>query len=61
MSWLETYMERMVGIVTDHRGIVLQFIGDGLLAAYGVPLARTSPQEIAADAVAAVRSGLGDV
>lgn len=58
MSWLETYMERMVGIVTDHRGIVLQFIGDGLLAAYGVPLARTSPQEIAADAVAAVRSGL---
>ena len=58
MSWLETYMERMVGIVTDHRGIVLQFIGDGLLAAYGVPLARTSPQEIAADAVAAVRSAL---
>jgi adenylate cyclase len=58
MSWLETYMERMVSIVTDHRGIVLRFIGDGLLAAYGVPLARTSPQEIAADAVAAVRSAL---
>ncbi len=58
MSWLETYMERMVGIVTDHGGIVLQFIGDGLLAAYGVPLARSSAAQIAADATAAARSGL---
>ena len=58
MSWLETYMERMVNIVTDHRGIVLHFIGDGVLAAYGIPLARTSPQEVAADAVSAARSGL---
>ena len=34
----------MVGIVTDHRGIVLQFIGEGCCAAYGVPVARTGPR-----------------
>jgi class 3 adenylate cyclase len=58
MSWLEAYMDRMVGIVSDHKGVVLQFIGDALLAVYGVPVARTSEAEITADAVAAARTAL---
>ncbi|WP_418159967.1 CHASE2 domain-containing protein [Benzoatithermus flavus] len=58
MSWLETYMDRMVGLVAAHKGLVLQFIGDALLAVYGVPVARTSEAEITADAVAAARTAL---
>jgi class 3 adenylate cyclase len=58
MAWLEAYMERMTAIVAAHRGLVLRFIGDALLAVYGVPVARMSEAEIAADAVAAARSAL---
>jgi class 3 adenylate cyclase/CHASE2 domain-containing sensor protein len=58
MGWLETYMDRMVGIVAEHKGLVLQFIGDALLAVYGVPVARTEEAEITADAVAAARTAL---
>jgi class 3 adenylate cyclase/CHASE2 domain-containing sensor protein len=58
MAWLEAYMERMTAIVAAHHGLVLRFIGDALLAVYGVPVARTSAAEIAADAVAAARSAL---
>lgn len=58
MAWLEAYMERMTAIVAAHRGLVLRFIGDALLAVYGVPVARTSEAEIVADAVAAARSAL---
>lgn len=58
MGWLEAYLERMVGIVTDERGLVLRFIGDALLAVYGVPVARTTEAEIAADAAAAARAAL---
>lgn len=58
MAWLERYLDHMVAIVAEERGLVLRFIGDAMLAVYGVPVARTREAEIAADARAAVRSAL---
>jgi adenylate cyclase len=58
MGWLEAYMDRMVRIVTDRRGIVVQFIGDALMAVWGVPVARQSEAEMTADTVAAARAAL---
>ena len=58
ITWFELYLERMVAIVAKERGLVLRFIGDAVLAAYGVPIPRRSEQEIAADAQAAARTAL---
>lgn len=58
MRWLETYLEIMVRTVVAHDGIVLRFIGDGILAVFGVPVARTSQDAIDADARHAVRCAL---
>ena len=58
MAWLETYMEAMTTIVTEQGGVVLRFIGDGILAAFGVPLPRTDQAAVADDALAAVRAAL---
>jgi class 3 adenylate cyclase len=58
IAWLELYLERMVAIVAEERGLVLRFIGDAVLAAYGVPVARTREAEITADAQAAARTAL---
>ncbi len=50
MEWLNEYMEAMVKTVLDHGGIVDKFIGDSVMAVFGVPIARMTSEEIAHDA-----------
>ena len=57
-SWLNAYMSAMSGIVLAHGGSVLQFVGDGILAAFGVPVPRNSDVEIDYDAAQAVHCAL---
>jgi len=58
IAWLDRYFDTMVQPVFVHGGIVLRFIGDGILCVFGAPLPRSSEAEIAADAVNAVRCAL---
>ncbi len=54
MSWLNEYMEAMSQLVLAHNGVVDKFIGDSIMAVFGVPIARTSQAEIIDDAQRAV-------
>ena len=58
IRWLEGYLDVMVRVVAAHDGVVLRFIGDAILAVFGVPVARTTQAEIDADAGRAVRCAL---
>jgi adenylate cyclase len=58
MSWLNEYMNVMSQIVLDHNGVVDKFIGDAVMAVFGIPIPKTTPQEIQQDAIAAVRCAL---
>ncbi|MBC7905620.1 MAG: adenylate/guanylate cyclase domain-containing protein, partial [Rhodospirillaceae bacterium] len=58
MGWIETYLEAMTEIITAHGGIVLRFLGDGILAAFGAPLPRGDEASITADAIQAVQAAL---
>jgi adenylate cyclase len=51
---LRRYFELMSGVVHTHRGCVSDYIGDGLMAVFGL----ASPETAAADAVAAGRAML---
>ncbi|MGA1858588.1 adenylate/guanylate cyclase domain-containing protein [Azospirillum sp. 11R-A] len=54
IRWLEGYLDAMVHIVTANDGVVLRFVGDAILAVFGAPVARSTQDEIDADARRAV-------
>jgi adenylate cyclase len=58
IGWLEHYIDTMVRIVTDHHGVVLRFVGDGILTVFGAPVPRRDATAIAADARNAARCAL---
>ncbi len=58
MLWLNEYMEAMVQIVLDHGGVIDKFIGDAVMAVFGVPIPRTTEEAIAQDAYQAVSCAL---
>ncbi len=57
-DWLDDYMEAMTPYIIAHGGTVLKYLGDGIMAAFGVPLARTEEGQIRSDAVHSVQCAL---
>jgi adenylate cyclase len=58
MDWLNEYMEAMAKAVMAEEGVVEKYIGDSIMAVFGVPLVRTTQVQIAHDARNAVRCAL---
>jgi adenylate cyclase len=58
MSWLNEYMQAMADIVLEYNGMVNKFIGDAVMALFGVPIERTRLTEITVDAENAVGCAL---
>jgi len=58
MRWLNEYMDVMVPVVETHDGLVDGYWGDAIKADFGAPEPRSTPDEVDADAVAAVRCAL---
>ncbi|MBI3988965.1 MAG: adenylate/guanylate cyclase domain-containing protein [candidate division NC10 bacterium] len=58
MDWLNEYMEAMSQQVMAHGGVINKYIGDSIMAIFGVPLARKSEAGISLDAVNTVNCAL---
>jgi len=58
MEWLGTYTDRMAHLVEVHGGLVNDFLGDGLMASFGVPIPSDTEEEITRDAAQAVECAL---
>lgn len=58
MDWLNTYMEAITRTVMEHGGVVDDYFGDGVKVNFGVPVPRTTEEEIRRDAVNAVNCAL---
>ncbi|WP_413166701.1 CHASE2 domain-containing protein [Capilliphycus salinus ALCB114379] len=54
LEWLNEYLAMLTQSVHNHHGIINKFTGDGIMAAFGVPMARVSENQIARDAYSAV-------
>jgi len=58
MDWLSEFMEAVTPLVSEHGGVILRFIGDSIMAVFGVPIVRTDDPEIRQDAANAVNCAL---
>jgi adenylate cyclase len=58
MDWLNAYMEAMAQHVIEHGGVIDKYIGDAIMAIFGVPLPRKTDAEISRDAANAVHCAL---
>ena len=58
MNWMNEYMNGVASHVDSHGGIINKFIGDAIMALFGVPLSHTSEEEIDRDARNAVECAL---
>jgi adenylate cyclase len=58
LDWLNEYMEAMATAIMSHDGVIEKYIGDAIMAVFGVPLARATEDEIRQDARNAVRCAL---
>jgi len=58
MHWLNQYMESMTRLVLAHGGIVDKFIGDAVMAVFGIPVPHESESAMREDAANAVRCAL---
>jgi adenylate cyclase len=58
MGWLYDFMEATTPLVSSHGGVIFRFIGDSIMAVFGVPVARRGDAEIARDAANAVDCAL---
>ncbi len=59
LEWMNEYMSAMAPQVELHGGFVNKYIGDSIMAVFGVPIARTTEEDIAQDAVNAVECAMG--
>jgi adenylate cyclase len=58
MDWFYEFMEAVTPLVSEHGGIILRFLGDSIMAAFGPPIPRKTDDEVRQDAVNAVRCAL---
>ncbi len=58
MEWANEYMQTMAPCIDHRGGVILRFLGDGMMAAFGVPVPRESEAEESDDACAAVEAAL---
>ena len=58
MGWLNEYLTVMADVVQLHQGVVNKFIGDSVMAVFGVPIALQQQSEIATDARRSVACAL---
>ena len=58
LEWLNEYFESMARQIDEQGGVINKYIGDAIMAVFGVPVARKTEAEISRDAVNAARCAL---
>jgi adenylate cyclase len=58
LTWLNHYLDAMTHCIHEHHGVVDKYIGDAIMAVFGVPFPHTEPIGIRQDAINAVSAAI---
>ena len=58
LDWLNSYLGAMAECVQKHHGVVDKYIGDAVMAVFGIPLPHRHAKEIQQDAINAVSAAI---
>ncbi|MBW4688004.1 MAG: adenylate/guanylate cyclase domain-containing protein [Komarekiella atlantica HA4396-MV6] len=58
LNWLNTYLGAMAECVHKHHGVIDKYIGDAVMAVFGIPFPHTQAEEIQQDAINAVSAAI---
>ena len=58
LTWLNHYLDEMTRCIITHEGVVDKYIGDAIMAVFGVPFRHTEPAQIQADAENAIAASI---
>ncbi|MTJ51881.1 adenylate/guanylate cyclase domain-containing protein [Anabaena sp. UHCC 0253] len=58
LDWLNSYLGAMAECVQKHHGVIDKYIGDAVMAVFGIPFPHTRAEEIEQDAINAVYSAI---
>ena len=58
LSWLNQYLNAMSDCIMNHGGVIDKYIGDAIMAVFGIPFPHTKPEEIKQDALNCMAAGL---
>jgi CHASE2 domain-containing sensor protein/class 3 adenylate cyclase len=58
LNWLNSYLGVMAECIQEHHGVIDKYIGDAIMAVFGIPFPHTKAEEIQQDAIDAVSAAI---
>jgi class 3 adenylate cyclase/CHASE2 domain-containing sensor protein len=58
LNWLNTYLGTMAECIHEHHGVIDKYIGDAIMAVFGIPFPHTQTEQIQQDAINAVSAAM---
>ncbi len=58
LGWLNQYLEAMTDCIMDHGGVIDKYIGDAIMAVFGIPFSNTTSSAIKQDVLNAIAASL---
>ncbi|MEP0884253.1 adenylate/guanylate cyclase domain-containing protein [Trichocoleus sp. ST-U3] len=58
IEWLNLFLDAMTDCIMDRGGVIDKYIGDAIMAVFGIPFSHTTPEEIQQDALNAIAAGI---
>ncbi|MBD2039544.1 CHASE2 domain-containing protein [Microcoleus sp. FACHB-672] len=58
LTWLNLYLDAMASCIMEHGGIIDKYIGDAIMAVFGIPFPQAQEEHVKRDATAAITASL---
>ncbi|MBD1936247.1 adenylate/guanylate cyclase domain-containing protein [Microcoleus sp. FACHB-68] len=58
LTWLNLYLDAMASCIMEHGGVIDKYIGDAIMAVFGIPFPQAQEEDVKRDATAAIAASV---